>query len=176
MTHFNGPIVSSSESEVISTSTGLVASVTWPALRYPCSLAGSFQGPRLLKHLDGNLRATIRPIRTKICSVYCTFDFCVNISNLMPPSENSLNEAMVQVQQSVGCVRVCLCVQTITRYLSRSIELTCVGQGWRSRSHVTVHTHGIKMRLTDWQVNVKLGKLVATQCLKRRSELETLNK
>jgi len=66
MTHFNGPIVglSSSESEVVSTSTGLVASVTWPDLRYPCSLACSFQQPRLLKHLDGNLRATIRPIRT----------------------------------------------------------------------------------------------------------------
>jgi len=38
MTHFNGPIVSSSESKVVSTSTGLVASVTWPDLRYPCSL------------------------------------------------------------------------------------------------------------------------------------------
>ena len=37
MTHFNRPI-SSSESEVVSTSTGLVASVTWPDLRYPCSL------------------------------------------------------------------------------------------------------------------------------------------
>ena len=63
MTHFNGPIVglSSSESEVVSSSTGLVASITWPDLRYPCSLAGSSQQPRLLKHLDGNLRATIRP-------------------------------------------------------------------------------------------------------------------
>ena len=40
ITHFNGPIVSSRESEVVSTSTGLVASVTWPDLRYPCSLAG----------------------------------------------------------------------------------------------------------------------------------------
>ena len=37
MTHFNGPIVKCSESEVVSTSTGLVASVTWPDLRYPCS-------------------------------------------------------------------------------------------------------------------------------------------
>ena len=35
MTHFNGPIVSSSESEVACTSIGLVASVTWPDLRYP---------------------------------------------------------------------------------------------------------------------------------------------
>jgi len=35
ITHFNGPIVSSSESEVVSTSTGLVASITWPDLRYP---------------------------------------------------------------------------------------------------------------------------------------------
>ena len=48
MTQFNGPLVSSSESEVLSTSTGLVASVTWPELR-----------PRLLKHLDGNLHATV---------------------------------------------------------------------------------------------------------------------
>jgi len=60
MTQFNGPIVSSSESEVVGTSTGLVASVTWPSLRYPCSLAGSYEEPRLLKHLDGNLRATHR--------------------------------------------------------------------------------------------------------------------
>ena len=37
-THFNGPIVKSSESEVVSTSTGPIASVTWTALRYPCSL------------------------------------------------------------------------------------------------------------------------------------------
>jgi len=34
MTHFNGPIVNSSESEVVSISIGLVASVTWPDLRY----------------------------------------------------------------------------------------------------------------------------------------------
>ena len=59
MTHFNGPTVSSSESEVVSTSIGLVASATRPDLRYTCSLAGNFQEPRLLKHLDGNLRATI---------------------------------------------------------------------------------------------------------------------
>jgi len=58
MTHLNGPIVKCSESEIVSTSTGLVASVTWPDLRYPCSLADSYQEPRLLKHLDGNLRAT----------------------------------------------------------------------------------------------------------------------
>jgi len=58
MTHFNGPVVRSRESEVVSTSTELVASVTWPALRYPCSLAGSYQEPRMLKHLDVNLRAT----------------------------------------------------------------------------------------------------------------------
>jgi len=75
MTHFNGPIVSSSESEVVSTSTGLVASVTWPDLRYLCSLAGSFQEPRLLKHLGGNLRATIKPIRTKICRHILYFRF-----------------------------------------------------------------------------------------------------
>jgi len=55
MTHFNGPIVNSSEMEVVSTSTGLVASVAWPALRYPCLLAGNF--PRMLMNPDGNLRA-----------------------------------------------------------------------------------------------------------------------
>ena len=75
MTHFNGPIVKCSESEVVSTSTGLVTSVTWRDLRYPCSLAGSFQEPWLLKHLDGNLRATIRPIRTKICRRILYFRF-----------------------------------------------------------------------------------------------------
>jgi len=48
MTHFNGPIVKRSESEVVSTSTGLVASVTWPDLRYPCSLAGKNSSARLL--------------------------------------------------------------------------------------------------------------------------------
>ena len=47
-THFNGPIVKCSESEAVSTSTGLVASVTWLDLRYPCSLAGKIQVPRLL--------------------------------------------------------------------------------------------------------------------------------
>ena len=60
MTHFNGPIVNSSEIEVLSTSIGLVASVTWPALRYPCSLAGNFQEPQLLMHPGGN-RATLAP-------------------------------------------------------------------------------------------------------------------
>jgi len=59
MTHFNGPIVSSSESKVVSTSTGLVASITWPDLRYPCSLAGIFQEPRFLMHPDRNLRARV---------------------------------------------------------------------------------------------------------------------
>ena len=29
--------------------------------------------------------------------MYCTFDFCANIFNLVPPSENSLNEAMVKI-------------------------------------------------------------------------------
>jgi len=53
----HGPIVYCSESEVVSASTGLVAFVTWPALRYRCSLAGSYQEPRLLKHPVGN-RAT----------------------------------------------------------------------------------------------------------------------
>jgi len=53
ITHFNGPIMYYSESKVVSTSTGPVASVTWPTLRYPCSLAGSYQEPRLLKHQDG---------------------------------------------------------------------------------------------------------------------------
>ena len=46
-THFNGPVVKCSESEVVSTSTGLVASVTWPDLRYPCSLSsGVTEGGR----------------------------------------------------------------------------------------------------------------------------------
>jgi len=62
MTHFNGPngpIVKCSESEVVSTSTGLVASVTWPDLRYPCSLAGKNSSVTVAQHLDGNrLRAT----------------------------------------------------------------------------------------------------------------------
>jgi len=56
--HIHGPIVHSSESEVVSAATGPVASVTWPALKYPCSLAGSYQEPRLLKHLDGNCTTT----------------------------------------------------------------------------------------------------------------------
>jgi len=58
-THFNGPIVKCSESEVVSSSTGLVASVTWPDLRYPCSLAGKNSSATTAQHLDGNLRATI---------------------------------------------------------------------------------------------------------------------
>jgi len=58
-THFNGPLVKCSESEVVSTSTGLVASVTWPDLRYPCSLAGKNSSATVTQHLDGNrLRAT----------------------------------------------------------------------------------------------------------------------
>ena len=62
MTHFNGPIVKCSESEAVSTSTGLVASVTWPDLRYPCSLAGKNSSATVAQHLDGNtLRATVRP-------------------------------------------------------------------------------------------------------------------
>jgi len=70
MTHFNGPIVFFSAREVISTSTGLVASVTWPDLRYPCSLAGNSQEPRLPMHLDGNLRATHRST-THVDAAYC---------------------------------------------------------------------------------------------------------
>ena len=57
-THFNGPIVKCSESEVVSPSTGLVASVRWPDLRYPCSLAGKNSSATVAQHLDGNLRAT----------------------------------------------------------------------------------------------------------------------
>jgi len=41
-------------------SIGSFASVTWPALRYPCSLAGNYQEPRLLKHPDGT-RVTLPP-------------------------------------------------------------------------------------------------------------------
>ena len=59
MTHFNGPIVKCSESEALSTSTGLVASVMWPDLRYPCSPAGKNSSATVAQHLDGNrLRAT----------------------------------------------------------------------------------------------------------------------
>ena len=59
MTHFNGPIVQCSESGLVSASTGLVASVTWPDLRYPCSLAGKNSSATVAQHLDGNrLRAT----------------------------------------------------------------------------------------------------------------------
>jgi len=57
-THFNGPTASSSESEVVSTSTRLVASVTLPDLRYPCSLAGKNSSATVAQHPDGNLRAT----------------------------------------------------------------------------------------------------------------------
>lgn len=65
MTHFNGPIVTSSESEVVSTSPIFVASVTWPDLRYPCSLAGKNSSATVAQHLDGNrLRAT-KPLNFK---------------------------------------------------------------------------------------------------------------
>ena len=50
---YNGPVVNSSESDVLSTSTEPVVFVTWPDPRYPCSLASSYQEPRLLNHLDG---------------------------------------------------------------------------------------------------------------------------
>jgi len=61
-THFNGPVVKCSESEAVSTSTGLVASVTWLDLRYPCSLAGKNSSATVAQHLDGNrLRATLAP-------------------------------------------------------------------------------------------------------------------
>jgi len=59
-THFIGTIVKCSESEVVSASTGLVASVTWPDLRYPCSLAGKNSSAMVAQNLDGNrLRATV---------------------------------------------------------------------------------------------------------------------
>ena len=40
---FQGPITHSSENTVTSASAGLVASVPWPALRSPCSIAGKYQ-------------------------------------------------------------------------------------------------------------------------------------
>ena len=43
VTTFQEPIINSSEREVVSVSTGLVASVLWPALRSQCSLAGNYQ-------------------------------------------------------------------------------------------------------------------------------------
>ena len=57
VTTFQGPILSSSEREEVSVSTGLVASVPWPALRSQCSLVGNYQEPRSLRCSDGN-RAT----------------------------------------------------------------------------------------------------------------------
>ena len=61
-TTFQEPIISSIEREVglVSASTGLVASVPWPALRSQCSLAGNCQEPRSLRCSDGN-RATVWP-------------------------------------------------------------------------------------------------------------------
>ena len=58
-THFNGPIVKCSESEVVSTSTRLVASVTsltWPDLRYPCSLVGKNSSATVAQHLQDRNR------------------------------------------------------------------------------------------------------------------------
>ena len=54
---FQGPITHSSESTVTSASAqsaGLVASVPWPALRFPCSIAGKYQEPRSHTRSDGS--------------------------------------------------------------------------------------------------------------------------
>ena len=51
---FQGPITHSSESTVTSASAGLVASVPWPALRSPCSIAGKYQEPRSHTRSDGS--------------------------------------------------------------------------------------------------------------------------
>ena len=60
MSHFNGPIVSSSESAVVGTST---MDSSLPSrdsiLDIHDHLVGSFQEPRLLMHPDGNLRAAL---------------------------------------------------------------------------------------------------------------------
>jgi len=61
LSHDKKPIVKCSENVVVSTSTGLVASVTWADLRYPCSLAGKNSSATVAQHLDWNrLRATQR--------------------------------------------------------------------------------------------------------------------
>jgi len=76
-THFNGPIVKCSESEAVSTSTGLVASVTRPDLRYPCSLAGKNSSATVAQHLDGNrLRATFLAMSV----IFFIFFVCASIS------------------------------------------------------------------------------------------------
>ena len=58
---FHGPITHSSESTVTSASAGLVASVPWPALRSPCSIAGKYQEPRSHTRSDGS-SATQSPL------------------------------------------------------------------------------------------------------------------
>jgi len=80
MTHFNGPIVKCSESEAVSTSTGLVASVTWPDLRYPCSLAGKNSSATVAQHLDGNrLRVTGIALKCMLQTHSKWWCACVNI-------------------------------------------------------------------------------------------------
>jgi len=58
---FQGPITHSSESTVTSASAGLVASVPWPALRSPCSIAGKHQEPRSHMRSDGCPATPARP-------------------------------------------------------------------------------------------------------------------
>ena len=59
---FQGPITHSSESTVTSASAGLVASVPWPDLRSPCSIAGKYQEPRSHMRSDGS-SATLQTVR-----------------------------------------------------------------------------------------------------------------
>ena len=58
MTHFNGPIVNSSEAKQLALPLNSSLPSRGPYPRYSCSLAGSYQEPRLLKHLDENMHAT----------------------------------------------------------------------------------------------------------------------
>ena len=65
VTTFQGPILSSSEREEVSVSTGLVASVPWPALRSQYSLAGKVKN-------HGHLGA-----RTEIARQFHFFAFSI---------------------------------------------------------------------------------------------------
>ena len=66
---FQGPITHISESTVTSASATIVASVTWPDLRSPCSLAGKYQEPwPLAQRSDGSLFASVAPFQKTMAS------------------------------------------------------------------------------------------------------------
>jgi len=104
MTHFNGPIVKCSESEAVSTSTELVASVTSPDLRYPCSLAGKNSSATVAQHLDGNrLRATLAPnVGLEDLSIPCSFPDCrSNMGHLGLSAPPSFSEQRLDARHEV---------------------------------------------------------------------------